>query len=193
MKPSTQFIDGSRRGATTIEMTLVGIPIMFILISIFEISRGMWVYETLAYAVKNGVRLAIVHGQNCVPTTDNPNSCKKTIADVASLISQSAVGPDPAQTMLTFTPASGTGASVQCYLATPGSNPPYGSHSACSTLSTTTFPPDTSGAYNGVGKRVEIDIETPFHSALSMFWPAAGKTQFGVVNFGATAADYIVF
>ena len=55
-----------RRGATMLEMTLVGIPTIFILISIFEISRGIWMYETLAYAAKAGVRFASVHGADCV-------------------------------------------------------------------------------------------------------------------------------
>src|SRR5215831_11346653 len=40
-----------QRGATTVEMTLVGIPLMFVLVSIFEMSRGMWVYHTVANAV----------------------------------------------------------------------------------------------------------------------------------------------
>ncbi len=181
------------RGATTIEMTLVGLPIIFILISIFEISRGMWMYHTLAYAVKNGVRMAVVHGRNCIFNADNPNNCPKTIADIATLIQQSAIGPVPAQTLLTFTPGSAGAASTQCYLAAPGNKPPYGSHAACSSLGTTWPLDDGSGTFNGVGKRIEIDIETPFRSALAMFWPGGGKTQFGLVNFGATAADYIVF
>ena len=44
----------AQRGATTIEMTLVGIPIIFLLISTFEISRGMWMYNTAATAVREG-------------------------------------------------------------------------------------------------------------------------------------------
>jgi hypothetical protein len=175
-------------------MTLVGIPLIFTLICIFEISRGMWVYHTLAYAVKNGVRFAVVHGQNCINGPDNPNNCPRTIADVAAQIQTAAVGPDPAQTLLTFTPGSSGAASTQCYLADPGASPPYGAHSTCSSLSTLSWPPDDgSGTYNGVGKRLEIDIKTPFTSALSMFWPGAARVSFAAVNFGATAADFVQY
>ncbi len=182
-----------RRGATTVEMTLVGIPIIFTLICIFEISRGMWIYHTLAYSVKSGVRFAIVHGRNCIGGGTNPNNCSKTISDVATQIKNSAIGPVPAKTMLTFSPGNAGAASTQCYLAAPGANPPFGSYSACSTFNTAWPPDDGSGTLNGVGKRIRIDIATPFPTALSMFWPGSHPVKFGVVNFGASAADYIVF
>src|SRR5215471_18790761 len=53
-----------RGGSSLIEFTLVGIPIIFVLISTFEMSRGMWLYHTLAYAAREGTRYAIVHGVN---------------------------------------------------------------------------------------------------------------------------------
>ena len=37
----------------------------------------MWVYDTLSHAVKQGVRYAIVHGENC---TKNGNNCWVTWA-----------------------------------------------------------------------------------------------------------------
>lgn len=67
------FSRGGRRGGNAmIEFVLVGIPLIFVLISIFEMARGMWLYHTLAYSVKEGVRYTIVHGQNCATA---PNSC----------------------------------------------------------------------------------------------------------------------
>src|SRR5579871_5563504 len=91
-----------RSGQSLIEFTLVGIPLIFVLISVFEISRGMWIYHTLAYSVKNGVRYASVHGINCVGSAtnsklQNPNNCTVNMgpADVpgtiAYVIRQSAV------------------------------------------------------------------------------------------------------
>ena len=44
----------SQRGGSLIEFTFVGIPLMFVLISIFEASRGMWTYNLLAHAIKEG-------------------------------------------------------------------------------------------------------------------------------------------
>ena len=76
-----------QRGATTIEMTLVGIPIMFLLISTFEISRGMWMYNTEATAVREGVRFASVHGVNCVKVAPGiPNQCDVTANDIVQVI-----------------------------------------------------------------------------------------------------------
>ena len=59
-----------QRGQSLIEFTFVGIPVIFTLICIFEISRGMWIYGTLNHAVKEGVRYAIVHGINCSKNTN---------------------------------------------------------------------------------------------------------------------------
>ena len=64
-----------RLGQSLVEFTFVGIPIIFILISVFEVSRGMWIYQTLAHSVKNGTRYASVHGINCVSTSFNSNNC----------------------------------------------------------------------------------------------------------------------
>ena len=182
----------AQRGATTVEMALVGIPLMFVLISVFEISRGMWMYHTEAYAVKNGVRFAIVHGVDCVKTTDNPNNCPTTMAAVGALIQGAGVGLDPTQTLLTFQPGSANAAATSCYLGAPGASPPYGAFSACSTY-TSTWPPDSAGTYNGIGKPIRIDVKIPFYSALTMFAPGSKPIRFALVNLAATSLDYIQF
>ena len=103
----------NRLGQSLVEFTFVGIPLIFVLISIFEVSRGMWMYHTLAYSVKVGVRFASVHGINCVKTADNPNDCvvnmgpATTPGTIAYVIRQAAVGLDPTKTTITFN-ASGT-------------------------------------------------------------------------------------
>lgn len=195
------MIGRSRRGATTVEMTLVGIPMIFVLISIFEISRGMWMYHTLSYAVKDGVRFAIVHGINCVTITDpvtgnttNPNNCPTTIAQVAGIIQKAAVGVDPGSTELVFTLNDGT--STKCYMGSSSSNAasgPYGGLVGCLSLTTTWPPDDGNGTYNGVGKLIRIDIKTPFHSALAMFWPGSKPVGFAAADFGASSLDSIQF
>ena len=65
-----------RGGSTVIEFTLVGIPMIFVFISTFEMARGMWIYHSLAYAVKEATRYASVHGASC---TTSPNTCGVTI------------------------------------------------------------------------------------------------------------------
>lgn len=164
------------RGATTVEMTLVGIPIIFIMISIFEISRGMWIYDTAAHAAREGTRFATVHGINCV--SDPPavtNNCAKTVADVAQVIQNAGVGLELATTTLTFTAPSPGGAVVTCAL------------NACPA---TIWPPVGT---NTVGTIIQIDISTRFNSALAMFWPGAAVVNFTTANLGATSIDAIQF
>jgi len=157
-----------------IEMTLVGIPIIFILISIFEMSRGMWIYHTLAYSVREGTRFAAVHGQDCVTVVPTvTNACAKTVAQVAAVIEQAGIGLDRATTTLTFT----AGGSISCTIVTCAAN-------------ASQWPP--SGA-NGIGQIVKIDVIVPFHSALAMFWPGTRPVRFAVSNMGATSSEVIQF
>lgn len=182
-----------QRGSSTIEMALVGIPIIFTLISIFEMSRGMWMYHTLAYSVKVGVRLASVHGQNCI---NNPpgvtNDCAKNISDIATAIKDAAVGLDSANTLLTF---NATGDVTKCYLGSSsvGSvTTPLGTAVGCLSLTTTQWPP-SANSENQVGKQIRIDIRTRFRSALAMVWPGAGRVSFAEARLGATSQDIVQF
>ncbi len=72
----------ARRGSVLVEFVLAGIPILLTVISVIEISRCMWTYNTLAYAVKEGTRMAIVHGEN------NPG----TVGAIAQRIADSSQG-----------------------------------------------------------------------------------------------------
>jgi len=174
-----------RLGQTLVEFTFVGIPMIFVLISIFEVSRGMWIYHTLAYSVNVGVRYASVHGVNCVNGPNNPNSCAVNIGPatapgvgalptIAYVIRQAAVGLDPAKTQLTFN-ASGT--TTSCFI------------SAC-TAGAGAWPPDPN---NAVGKPIRIDITTPFNSAIAMLWPGAKVVRFASGTLGASSQDYVQF
>ncbi len=129
---STPRSRSKRYGAATVEMTLVGIPIIFTLISVFEMSRGMWMYQTLAYSVKAGVRYAIVHGASCDYTLNNGiNSCIVGVADVAATIENAGVGLDPQNTLLTFTPGITAATSCPTIPTLPSCTPCYlGSSSA---------------------------------------------------------------
>ena len=174
----------SRRGNTVLEFTLVGIPLIFVLISIFEISRGMWIYHTLAYAIKQGTRYAAVHGQNCSVA---PNACTKTIGDIAGVIQNNGVGLLPAQLTLNFcAPPGGSApsctsgnAQASCLLKNCVSN-------------ATVWPPD--GA-NRVGlDDIEITGSYPFASAIAMVWPGAHSTNvFPTFNLPASAREKVEF
>jgi len=170
-----------RRGQALVEFTLVGIPMIFVLIGTFEISRGMWIYNTLAYAAKAGVRYASVHGENCGPP--NANTCTQTIAQLAQVIQDAGIGLDIAKTDVYFMTLNGDGTvntTVNCKL-----------RGGCQSNSTI-WPPTTDGS-NQVGKLIRIDLKAPFISALTFFWPGAKGVKFASGNLGASSSDTVKF
>jgi hypothetical protein len=173
-------------------MTLIGIPVIFILISIFEMARGMWVYHTLASAVSVGARYASVHGQDC---STSGNSCNLdvpaggggSVHNIAQQIENAATGLDPAQ--LTISLCSNCGANTGYGI---GSESVSGS--LTSLLGNTS--PWPSNPLNGTANsdQVYITVKYPFKSALAMFWPMGGnKMQFGSVVFVASAQEVFHF
>ncbi len=165
----------AQRGNAMIEMTLVGIPLMFMLLCIFEISRAMWVYNTMAHAVKEGVRFAVVHGQTCVSNPPSiTNSCAKTVADVANRIKYMGIGIDGSITTVRFTSDAGA---FDCLL------------NDC--VNDVSLWPPAGG--NGVGHWVGIKISAPFPTALAMLWPGVRQVSFAPFHVGASAGERIRF
>lgn len=169
------------RGSAVLEFTLVGIPLIFVLIGTFEMARAMWTYHTLAYTVKEGARLAIVKGSGCVPRLDESghevgNHCSITVADLMNRMRTTGIGLEPGVLNLYLTSAAGT---VTCEPM-----------QACMS-NTTTWPP-INGA-NEPGQDITIRGVYPFRSALAMFWPGNSPVSFGVFNMPAAAMETIQF
>ena len=167
-------------GNSLIEFTLVGIPLIFILISIFQMASSMWLYTSLAYAAKEGTRYAIVHGVNC---SLNGNTYCVTVSNVAAVINSAARGLDPNQMTVTLTPSQGSATTDTLANLISGS-----------TYSTTTWPPSSPTCTNAVGQQVTISVLYPFNSAISMFWP--GTTPMGPqgqIYLPASSTDLIQF
>ena len=163
-----------RRGAVTIEMTLIGIPVIFSVISIFEMSRGVWMYHTMAAAMREGVRYATVHGINCATA---PNACTITAQQVATRMFQYGAGLNPSKTHLTFISGGITNINnvtlKDCLAGGP-----------C----TATWP-----VSNGTGAIIEIQGIAEFNSAIAMFWPGSHPVSFAKTWFPARSADIIQF
>jgi len=162
-----------RKGSTLVEFTLVGIPFIFILISTFEMARGMWNYQTLAYAVRAGSRYAAMHGKGCTAGT---NTCGITVASVANAISTAATGLPAANFNVVL--SSATAASVNCAPL-----------SSCSS-NATAWPP---AADNAPGSDIRVSATYTFNSALAMLWPGAGRVSFGTFTFVAYSRQAIQF
>lgn len=93
------------KGTTMVEFALVTIPILMLVISIFQVSLALSAYESMAYAFREGLRYASTKGPNC----SNPgNSCAVTLGAVAQRVSSFAVGINQAQLNVTFTSSAGS-------------------------------------------------------------------------------------
>jgi Flp pilus assembly protein TadG len=175
-------VSGNRRtqskGASILEFSLIGIGMIFVVLSFFEVARGMWTYQTLAYAVREGARYASVHGKDCAPPYTPSPGCQVTVSQIASVIKTAGPGVDANNTTVTLTPASGTATSDT--LANLIAN--YG---------TTDWPP--SGAY-APGQTVQVTATYPFRTFLAMFWmgghPVADSQVF---TLGASSTETIQF
>lgn len=171
MRPGTS----RRRGSTMVEFTLIGIPLIFLVVSIFEVGRGMWQYHTLAYSIKAGARYAAVHGQNCRTW---PHTCSVPLSKTAGVIRRAAIGIPPNEITVTFTAPNG--ASTTCRL-----------DNCISSYTTGFWPP--SGA-NSPGSPIRITGVYPFRSAITMLWPGVGKYDVRrLTNLTAASRQVIEF
>jgi hypothetical protein len=188
-------------GNAMIEFAFVGIPMIFVLISIFEMARGMWLYHTMAYAMKEGARFAIVHGNNC---NAYPNKCTVTIQDIATRIRDAAVGiPASDLKNVTFNVYDLNGNPVNVIDDTGAvvgnKQLSYLTLQDCLDSGGSTYwPAGAPGTGDAQGadqfySRVEITGQYPFQSALSMLWPGAKGMVFGTVWFSASSRETIQF
>jgi Flp pilus assembly protein TadG len=163
-----------KRGSVTVEFTMVGIPLIFVLISIVSISYGMWIYHTQTDAISRGTRYVVVHGSDC---TASGNTCTTTVGKIATAIAAGGVGLSSSQWDVTLVSASGAN-NVTC-------NP----LSSCLT-NTEVWPPSPD---NEPGTSVAISATYPFTSALSMFFPGTAPVKFGTFNLPAYSKQIIQF
>ncbi len=146
-------------GSAMVEFTMTGIPLMFIWISIVQMSIGMWNYHTLQYAIKQTGAYVAVHGGSSGYCRSN--ACR--VQDAATVMAQYAVGIPQSAINMTFTPVSSSDHTTT-YTAT--------SCTLDSCLSNSTnFP-------NGYTE-FEIKAEYQFKTALGMVAPGSG----GVIRF----------
>ena len=61
-----------RRGAQMVEFALSFLLFLVLVVGIFEGGRLVWTYTTLSHAVRQGSRLAVVHGERNPFSDDDP-------------------------------------------------------------------------------------------------------------------------
>jgi Flp pilus assembly protein TadG len=152
LKLSSKMSPRNRRrsGQSLIEFTLMGIPMVFVTISVVYVSIGMWQFHSLAYASEMTARYVSVHGATCAA---NGNTCTITVGNVATFFSTQAMALDASKVIVQMKDGSGT---TTC-------NPVNSCNSTA-----TQFP---SASYNSVGSDITITATYGVKSPLAMFWP----------------------
>ncbi len=158
-----------QRGNSAVELAIVFVPLMFLMLSTFELGRGMWMYHTLTSSLKSGLRFAVVHGADCIEVSE---ACRASLGDVAQVISQAGIGLSRDDLQLTFAAGATT---VDC-----------GTLSQCAGRGSQ-WPPDSE---NTAGLPITISGVYSFRSVLSGFWPGQNN---GVITFVGRATEAMQF
>lgn len=167
------------RGSSLVEFTLVGFPLIIILISIFEMARGMWNYHTLEEAVVVGTRYEAVRGADLQAQSacaSNEDSCGASLNGIATELANAAVGLPSSDWSVTLTAGS---ASHSCSPL-----------SSCVGVTATTWPPSGN---NTSGTTIKISATYNFQNALSYFWPGQSSFVFGTMTFTAESQQTILY
>jgi hypothetical protein len=157
-----------------LEFTLVAVPFLFVIISLWWMGFGMWEYHTLAEAVNYTTRSASVHGAGCLSQT-----CATTVGSTAQALAANAIGIPASQLNVTLTSTAS---------ATP---------ITCNPLTTCTSSsaawPTLAGNSAAAGATISITATYQFSSAISLWIPGIGSKQFNPVTLGSEAQQAIVF
>ena len=175
-----------QRGSAILEFALTGVPLIFMWISIVQMSLGMWRYHTMQYAIKAAGAYVAVHGADCTVGT---NSCGIKVKDAAQVFANSAFGMDQSQVNMTFSVLASdhttvVGTPITCTLGPTGG-------STC--LSNNTSWPPTGN--NSPGQDFEIKADYLWRSALAMVapGPGAGSVRFGTYHLPGYTHQFILF
>jgi Flp pilus assembly protein TadG len=163
---------GRKRGFAMVEFTLIGIPLIFLTLSIIEASLAMWQYHSMVYAVDATTRYVTTHGRGC---TQHGNTCSITVGTVATLLVNSAGALDSTKLNVTLTTASNT--------------TPCNPVSTCMT-SSTQFP---AAADNGVNSDVTIAATYPISNPITFFLPGSAPSATRTFTLGASSRQRINF
>jgi Flp pilus assembly protein TadG len=160
-----------RRGSAILEFVLTGIPLMFVWISIVQLSLEMWHYHTLQYAVK-AAGAYVAHKGSAYVSAGNT---AKTISDAAAVLRDSAIGMPTTSLQVTWTSGA---TSVTCYL------------NNCLT-NTTTWPPT---ATSSAGSTFTIKADYVFNAgAIRMVTGKYAPVRFGSHHMPGYTRQAILF
>lgn len=170
------------RGSAIIEFVLTGIPMIFVCISIVQMSIGMWHYHTLQYAVKATAAYIAHHGSGC----DSPNTCSIQIRDAANVLKTTAIGIPANELNVTF------GSFKRDAIGNIIASTPVNCRLDNCLTNATPWPPS---GFKDPGSDIDIKADYIFKSALSMYAPGPGSqtVSFGQFHLPGYAYQQVLF
>jgi Flp pilus assembly protein TadG len=161
----------SRSGQAMVEFAFSAVFLIFILVSLFSVSVGMWQYHTLAEAVNFTARSAAVHGAGCLGKT-----CATTVDQIARMLQSRAIGIPASQINATLTSSAST---VPCHpLSTC-----VGNSAAWPTLAGNT----------ALTTNISILATFQFTAPVVVWVPGHGTQRIAPVTFGANSMQPVIF
>jgi Flp pilus assembly protein TadG len=164
------------RGSQTLEFTLIGLPLIFLLFSIIHMCFAMMTFHTMQEAVEQGARFVATRGSTCA---SGSNTCNVTVQQIADVVATSSPGIAASNLKLTLTTNSGT--SVVCDKINTCTS---SCSSGCSGNKGNKWPdPTTTDSNPGKDIIISADV-TSLPSPMYMFWtmynsaPKIGSTSF---------------
>lgn len=174
------------RGSQMIEFALMGIPFVFLIIAIVQMSIGMFTYNTLASAVDLGTRYASAHPTGTVDAVAQQiiNNSPGLLSNKLNLVMKGTTGGAAGNPGALATVASGF-ASTLCPTPNNTGGPLCGGAGADGTA----YPAATAVAFSDT---VTITATYKFLTPLALFWPGQ-RTMLatGTVTLGATTTQLI--
>lgn len=174
-------------GNQTLEFTMVGIPLTFILFSIANMSFAMLTMHTLQESVEQGARYVATRGSTC---SSGGNTCSVTVQQIAAVVVGAAPGISPSNIKLTLTPAADTGNAITC-------NPLTLCMSSCSTgcnASRTVTWPTSTNSDNSPGQDIVVSADCTVSAPMVLFWPGnSASKQIPSATFHAYSRQRLTF
>jgi Flp pilus assembly protein TadG len=177
------------RGNQTVEFTMLGIPLVFILFSIANMSFGMLTMHTMQEAVEQAARFAATRGSTCSSGT---NTCTVTVQQIAGAVASLAAGVSASKLSVTLTPAADTGNAITCNPLTACLS---SCSSGCSGSRTTVWPTSTNGD-NSPGKDIIVSADCTVNAPIFMFWgggSGSGSEKEKSTSFHAYSRQRLMF
>jgi len=174
------------RGNQTLEFTIIGIPLIFLIFSIANMCLSMLTMHTLQEAVEQGARYVATRGSDCSSGT---NTCTVTVQQIAGVVTAMASGISASNLKVTLTPAADTANAITC---NPVTTCLSSCSASCNSSRTITWPTSTNSD-NSPGKDIIVSADVSLTAPMFMYWPGSAPQRISSTSFHAYSRQRLMF